>query len=114
VARNVHGLLSEFGGAWITPDISLRAALSREDEIVGGHIQSLAQTTGINISQNVFEDESHARDFFEALGFKIESHSFLEVSDRLVSPAKVGMTAKDVKRLNEPCVAFVMTLADKT
>ena len=113
VARNVHALLIEFGGAWITPDISLRSALSREDEASGGHIQSLAQTTGIDVSQNVFEDESHARDFFEALGFKIERHSFLEVSDQLVSPAKLGMSPEDVKRLNEPCVAFVMTLADQ-
>lgn len=110
LAHNVHDLLSEFGGVWITPDISLRQALSREDEAASGHTQSLKQTTGIDVSQNVFEDVEQARAFFEDLGFKVEEHSFLEVSDQLVSPAKLDMSKEDVTKLNEPCVAFVMKL----
>lgn len=111
LARNVHGLLEQFGGAWITPDISLKSALVREDEAASGHISNLQQTTGIDISQNVFDDVAHARTFFEDLGFSVEEHSFLEVSDQLVSPAKLGMSDEEVTRLNEPCTAFVMTLA---
>jgi O-methyltransferase involved in polyketide biosynthesis len=111
LAHNVRGLLTEFGGVWITPDISMRQALSREDEAASGHTQSLRQTTGIDVSQNVFENVEQAQIFFEDLGFEVERHSFLEVSDQLASPAKLDMTAKDVKQLNEPCVAFVMKLA---
>ncbi|MDB5164875.1 MAG: hypothetical protein JWL89_501 [Candidatus Saccharibacteria bacterium] len=110
LARAVHQLLSEYGGVWITPDISLRQALSREDEAASGHTQSLKQTTGIDIDKNVFEDEQHAKDFFENLGFNVERHSFLEVTDQLVSPSKLNMSAEEVQRLNEPCVAFVMTI----
>lgn len=108
-AKHVHNLLSKSGGVWITPDISLREALSREDEVVSGHISSLAQTTGIDLSQNVFENEEHGRRFFSDLGFNIEKHSFLEVSDELVSPSRVGMTDDEVTRLNDLCIAFVMS-----
>lgn len=112
LAGIVHRLLTEYGGVWITPDISMRQALSRENEKASGHTQSLKQTTGIDIEQNVFEDEQHAKDFFENLGFEVESHSFLEVTDQLVSPARLEMSKTDVKRLNEPCIAFVMKVAE--
>ena len=110
LAKTVHGLLSEYGGVWITPDISLRQALAREDEVASGQTQRLKQTTGIDIEKNVFEDVQHAKDFFESLGFNIEEHSFLEVTNELVSPATLGMSADEVQRLIEPCVVFVMTL----
>ncbi len=110
LARITHNLLSEFGGVWITPDISLRQALSREDEAASGHTQGLRLTTGIDIENNVFENVDHAKEFFGNLGFSIEQHGFLEVTDQLVSPSKLGMSVEEVQRLNEPCVAFVMRI----
>lgn len=109
-AQNVHSLLSKYGGVWITPDISLRSALEREDNESAGHTESLKERTGIDVSKNVFDDEAHAMTFFQDLGFKIERHSFLEVSESLASPAKLGMSDEDVTALNEPCLAFVMTI----
>ena len=108
LAQTVHKLLSEYGGVWVNPDISLRQALAREDVVARGHTKGLKQTTGIDIDKNVFEDEQHAKEFFEALGFAVERHSFLEVTDQLVSPERLGMSAEEVQKLNEPCVAFVM------
>lgn len=110
LAQTVHKLLSEFGGVWITPDISLRQALAREDAVATGHTQGLKQTTGIDIDKNVFNDEQHAKKFFEELGFSVERHSFLEVTDQLVSPNRLGMSDNEVRLLNETCVAFVMRL----
>lgn len=111
LAQNIYSLLETYGGVWITPDISLRSALAREDNAAKGHTDSLKRTTGIDVSQNVFEDVAQAQRFFENLGFAVEQHRFLEVSDELVSPAKLGMSPDDVTRLNEPCVAFVMRIA---
>lgn len=108
LAQTVHKLLSEYGGYWVTPDISLRQALAREDAVASGHTEGLKQTTAIDINKNVFEDEQHAKEFFEGLGFAVERHSFLEVTDQLVSPERLGMSAEEVQRLNEPCVAFLM------
>lgn len=112
LAQTVHKLLSEYGGVWVTPDISLRQALVREDAAASGHTQGLKQTTGIDIDKNVFEDEQHAKEFLEGLGFSAEPHSFLEVTEQLVSPARLGMTAEEVQKLNEPCVAFVMRIEE--
>lgn len=108
LAQTVHKLLSEYSGVWVTPDISLRQALAREDAVATGHTQGLKQTTGIDIDRNVFKDEQHAKEFFEGLGFNVERRSFLEVTDQLVSPERLGMSDADVQRLNEPCVAFIM------
>lgn len=112
LAQTVYKLLSEYGGVWITPDISLRQALAREDAVASGHTQGLKQTTGIDIDKNVFEDEKRAKNFFENLGFSVERHSFLEVTDQLVSPHRLGMSDEDVQKLNEPCVAFVMKVKE--
>lgn len=112
LAQIVHKLLSEYGGVWVTPDVSLRQALAREDAVATGHTQGLKQTTGIDIDKNVFEDEEHAKEFFERLGFSVERHGFLEVTDQLVSPERLGMSDEDVQRLNEPCVAFVMRIKE--
>jgi O-methyltransferase involved in polyketide biosynthesis len=109
-AKNVRALLTKFGGVWITPDISLRQALVQEDNAAIGHTKSLKDTTGIDVNNNVFEDEPEAIKFFEDLGFKVESHSFLEVGDILTSQARLGMSDVDVRALNEPCLAFVMTI----
>jgi len=111
LASNVRALLQQHGGVWITPDISLRKALASEDQAAEGHTQKLKETTGIDIDKNVFEDEQHAKEFFEGLGFIVERHSFLEVTDQLVSPDKLDMTDEEVEQLNAPCVAFVMRLA---
>ena len=110
LARTVYTLLSEYGGVWVTPDVSLRQALAREDAVATGHTQGLMQTTGIDIDKNVFEDEEHAKEFFEELGFSVERHSFLEVTDQLVSPERLDMSDEEVQQLNEPCVAFVMRI----
>ncbi|MDO8266078.1 MAG: class I SAM-dependent methyltransferase [Candidatus Saccharibacteria bacterium] len=110
LAQMVRNLLTEYGGVWVTPDISLRQALAREDAVATGHTEQLKQTTGIDIDKNLFDDEQHAIRFFENLGFTIERHSFLEVSDALVSPERLGMSKNEVRELNEPCVAFVMRI----
>lgn len=112
LAQIVKALLGEYGGVWITPDISLRQALAREDAVASGHTQGLKQTTGIDIDKNVFDDEQHAKEFFEDLGFNVERHSFLEVTDQLVSPNRLAMSNEDVQKLNEPCVAFVMRIKE--
>jgi len=109
-AQSVRAILERFGGAWVTPDISLRSAMAREDEVASGHIHKLQKMTGVDLSQNVFESEDQAEEFFAELGFTVERHNFLEVSDELVSPTKLGMSAEQVTRLNGPCPAFVMRL----
>lgn len=112
VARNIRGVLEVFGGVWITPDSNLRAAMLREDEKATDHTARVARSTGIDIAANAFESQEASVKFYEDLGFDVEVRSFLEVSDELVSPEKVGMSPDDVRHLNEPIVAYLMRLKE--
>ncbi|MBS3061507.1 MAG: class I SAM-dependent methyltransferase [Candidatus Diapherotrites archaeon] len=109
VAKNVHSLLQKFGGVWITPDITLKSGLARENRAVC-IVKNTKQMTGIDIQQNAFENVEQAKKFFEQFGFTIEIHSFLEIEKELVSPAKLNLSAAKVKDLIGQWVVFVMKI----
>ena len=106
--RNVQSLLSKFGGVWITADISLPKVVYKEDDVMTVRRQRLTEITGKDITNNLFKDEDDAKKFFEGLGFDVESHSFLEVTDELTSPQKLGYPADYVAATNGSAVVFVM------
>jgi len=108
LASNIHWLLGRAGGAWITPDITMRKVLRDENKLRAQHVEQISQVTGVDIAANRFEDESHARRFFEELGFSIESHSFMEVFDELVSPQALGLSEDETRTALSEAVVFVM------
>lgn len=103
LAENIHGLLSIFGGVWITPDIIWPE--SKEGNSYTQHMQKL---TGAAIDRNRFKNEAEARAFFEAAGFEVESRPFSEIFTQLVSPKKLGQTPEETKEIIGSSVAFVM------
>jgi len=107
-AKNVHELLQRFGGAWITSDISLPKVVYKEDELMSERRRKMSEITGVNIAGNLFKDVHDAKQFFEKLGFSVESHSFLEVVDQLVSPERLGLDKDYVEAINQSAVVFVM------
>lgn len=112
VARNVHSILEQFEGVWITPDITLRKVLEREDALsYQKHTEALKEVTGVDINQNLFESVEAAKRFFEGLGFSVEVHSFLEVTDKLVSPSRLGISPEEVEKTIKDAVVFVMKVA---
>jgi len=108
VAQNIHKILEEFGGVWITSDISLRKIFSQENKVMVEHVEKISKLTGKDIVANRFETEKEAIDFFENLGFSIERHSFMEVYDDLVSPNRLNLIEQQVKDTIEGAVVFVM------
>jgi len=107
VAKNVNALLKTFGGGWITPDIIYKRNLS--PAFVANN-ERVSKLTGINIEVNKFSSVEAARTFFKNLGFKIQSHGFLEVLSDLVSPEKLKMSQNDVKEIIGPRIVFIMKL----
>jgi len=108
VANNIHKLLEEYGGVWITSDISLRKIFSNQNKVMAGYVKKISELTGKDIENNRFEKEDDARKFFEELGFFIERHSFDEVRDNLVSPMRLGLSESQVNDTLEDAVVFVM------
>lgn len=108
VAKIIYSLLTEFGGVWINPDISLEQSMSRENEVADDHTAKLKETTGIRVEDNVFQDVDAAERFFNDLGFSVERHSFMDVFAQLVSPSRLHMSPDETRRLIEPCPVFVL------
>ncbi len=108
--KNVHQLLDQFGGVWITADISLPKpkVIYKGDDVMAGQRQRIAEITGKDIKKNLFKDKEDAKRFFEGLGFSVESHSFLEVTQDLTSPQELGFPEDYVEAINGSAVAFVM------
>jgi O-methyltransferase involved in polyketide biosynthesis len=106
VANNIHAILKRFGGAWITPDTSLRRATQSGVALL--QHEEVKKLTHITIDENLFEDEAHAREYFEALGFSVENHPFSEVTNSLVSPAHLGLSPERVKNIIDNSAVFVM------
>ena len=110
VARNIHFLLSQFGGVWITPDITLANIIKVENSVTQNQTEKAHALVGTNVENNSFESIEKAQEFFENLGFTVERHSFMEVIDELVSPKRLGQTQQEVGALlKDPCV-FVMRI----
>lgn len=98
VAANVHALLSEHGGVWMTPDINARDMMATGvlKEAVREQNRRMTELTGIDVRKNYFESEEHARAFFEEQGFCVERHPFTEVSHMLVSPERARLSDEQV------------------
>jgi len=109
-ATNVKAILSKFGGTWITPDVTLRHVLSKEDEIRRQHTQRVSTLTGVDIQANRFENEQQTKEFFEKFGFSVERHPLTEELPNLVSPKALNLSAADAEDSLAYAVAFVMKL----
>lgn len=110
VARNIHSLLEQFNGIWITPDITLRTVLSTASTADRKQIDKVGQRLGINIDKNRFADVDEAHKFFEDLSFTVERHRYTEVIDQLVSPGRLGQTRQDVEALIGEGYVFAMRI----
>lgn len=107
-AKNVLSLLNRYGGVWITPDITLRETMEREDVVAKGNNARIKTVTGVDIDKNRFENVQQAKNFFEDLGFAVEVHSLLEIINELKSPKAIGQTQKETEYIIGAMVTFVM------
>lgn len=110
VARNIHSLLEQFTGIWITPDITLRTVLKTASTADRKQIDKVGHRIGINIDKNRFDNVDEAQKFFENLSFTVERHRYTEVMDRLVSPGRLGQSRRDVEALIGEGYVFVMRI----
>lgn len=108
LARNIRLLLLENGGVWVTPDITLRAVLDREDEVAPGKRETIERITAMNFTPNQFESVDHAQKFFEKLGFTVQQHPFLEVLSELISPKLLQIPPSEVQKTLNHAQVFVM------
>jgi len=111
VAKNIHKLLEIYGGVWITPDITLKKLLDTQNKTtMPGKNAEIIKKTGIDYTENRFENEAEAKKFFESFGFLVEKHRFLEVEKELTSPKRLKLSEKEVKEMIKSSAVFVMKI----
>jgi O-methyltransferase involved in polyketide biosynthesis len=112
VASNIRHLLTKFGGVWITPDITLRRHLQSQDTTAAPAFNKrLSKATQTDIYEHCFDSEVQAIQFFEGIGFSVETHHLGEVADQLVSPSRLSLSNKEVESMIGTAMLFVMSVA---
>ncbi|MBR5369696.1 MAG: hypothetical protein IK137_00150, partial [Bacilli bacterium] len=83
VGENIYKVLKEYGGVWITSDVTPKRFIEKQDPTINKDINNITSRNKLN---DRFEDENHIRRFFKEIGFNnIEIHKFIEVKDELKS-----------------------------
>jgi len=102
LGRNIHRLLSRFGGVWITPDFSPDVpSIKKSDREIEMH-------KGFDFKKRAFGSMEEFIAFFEQLGFTVEQRNFGEIANELVSPKVIGFSEKETKDIIKKSTAFVM------
>jgi len=109
VAKNVHSVLSRFGGIWITCDTTPKSFLNTQDTLTKpGMNRDLSSISQKDFTKNMFEDEPHVERFFSDLGFSVEFHPLTEIESELVSPGILKIPSEEVEQLLGSGVVVVM------
>ncbi len=111
VAHNIHELLIEFGGCWITPDLSIKAEVARVSEQQRKFRLIVSAATERNMYNNAFESLDQLEAFFDKLGFKAVVSNPLDDVPEPVSIRVLGLPASLLDSLRSSLRLWVLTLA---
>jgi O-methyltransferase involved in polyketide biosynthesis len=113
VFANVRQMLRQYGGMWITPDLTTK---QRRSQLRNYHpateriLQAIAQNTGRSTLDNSFENSDHLQQFVADQGFHLQTFSLIDMLDQLSSLARLSISADDIKPLLAGTSIFALTL----
>lgn len=111
VAQNIFNLLSEYGGVWITCDVTPKKFIQNQDENLPNFNQNLNNITERNKLNDRFENVEHIREFFGEIGFSsIEVHKFSEMKNFLTSIGELKIDINNVEKLLDEAIVVVMKI----
>ena len=113
-AKNIHRVLSLFGGVWVTPDFH-----SKDDPVtelwskdaMGAVAKEIGSKTGRDFEDNSFASESDMVTFLTESGFKLKIHPQLDGSFELSSLKQHSIEPAILDLLQKHLRLFEMTLA---
>lgn len=92
VARNIHRLLSRFGGVWLTPDLTARDGSRLSDTEAGRKlVHVLTGVTQRDLMETAFDTTEEIQKFFGELGFTTSQSSMVDGSFEVTSLARVDL-----------------------
>ncbi len=91
VARNIHDLLLEFSGCWITPDFSIRSEVTQVPEQQREFRRIVSAATDRSMYNNAFESLDQLETFLGRVGFKAVVSNPLDDVPEPVSMRVLGL-----------------------
>ena len=109
VAENIYELLKEYGGVWITCDVTPKRFMQKQDKCLPQFNSNLSEKVARNNLNDRFENVEHIKTFFGEIGFKdIEIHKFIEVKDKITSFDNLGIDKNSLDELLDSAIVAVM------
>ncbi len=113
VFANVRQMLQQYGGVWITPDLTTkqrRSQLRNYHPAMERILNAIAQNTGRSTLDNSFENSDHLQQFVADQGFHLQSFSLIDILDQLSCLMRLGISPDDIKPLLAGTSIFGLTL----
>jgi O-methyltransferase involved in polyketide biosynthesis len=113
LARNVHSLLEEYGGVWITPDFTLKPDINRISEERKRVIRAVSGMTERGLYANAFANHEMLAGFFAENGFLSQWHTQKDLVPKLSSIKRLNIdeSAPAMERLRQHIKIWSLTLA---
>ncbi len=110
VFANVREILQTFGGVWITPDFSTKVGLEKllPNSAASQNMDQFFAITGRTMTENMFIDFDHVKQFIHEQGFQIEEKSALLVLDQLECLSALGIERDMAQKLLTSIPVFVL------
>lgn len=109
LASNVHALLGEVGGRWITPDFVVRAWSPELPSERARLREAVSGITQRQLDASSFEDESALTTFLERAGFAATTHRQVDETPAFASMSRLGLAPDLIERLRPALRVWVMS-----
>lgn len=97
-ARNIHALLDDFGGVWITPDFSTKTDAKDSTPGRKRFRQAVTGLTERTCMSAAFETDNQMDEFFAELGFQAERHYQMDQAPYLTSMDTLALSPQIIER----------------
>ncbi len=111
LAHNIHDLLLEFNGCWITPDFSIRGEVTRVSEQQRKFRRIVSAATDRSMYSNAFDSLDQLEAFLSTVGFKAVMSNALDDVPEPVSMRVLGLPATLLAPMRSSLRLWVLTPA---
>jgi O-methyltransferase involved in polyketide biosynthesis len=113
LAGNIHALLRQYNGVWVTPDVNTKQTFkffAQADDTMQQRMQNVSGATGRDIETNTFEDENAVRQFFTNAGFTIEEYPWSNVLEDLSSVKLAKFKREEIFEILQMQKTLILTI----
>lgn len=109
LATNVHALLQDFGGTWMTPDFVLRAGAPELPPERARLREAVTGVTQRQLDASSFDDDAALDAFLRRVGFEAAVHAQVDETPAFSSIGRLGLSPDLVERLRPALRVWVMS-----